>query len=126
MQSAVGDHLLKQTDESKYSVDFSLKDLGFGVFDDFYRYSGSLTTPPCNEVVQWTVVKDTMKISRRTMEKMVSFSKVLFKVMLISITNVQNKLGETIVDNYREIQPLNGRKITLYSKNHKACRWLYC
>ena len=78
LQSAVGDHLLNQTDKPEYSIDFSLKDLGFGVFDDFYRYSGSLTTPPCDEVVQWTVVKDTMKINRRTMEMMVSFSKVYF------------------------------------------------
>merc|ERR1712083_755731 len=32
--------------------------------DAFYRYQGSLTTPSCNEVVRWTVFKDTLKINR--------------------------------------------------------------
>ena len=78
LQDMVGDNLLETTAESEFSVDFNLKDLGLANFTDYYRYSGSLTTPPCNEVVQWTVVRDTLKINKETMEKMVTFSKVTF------------------------------------------------
>ena len=34
-----------------------------GELDGFYRYSGSLTTPPCNEIVEWTVFHKPIFIS---------------------------------------------------------------
>ena len=36
----------------------------------FYRYRGSMTTPPCNEVVNWTVFNERMKISERQLKEL--------------------------------------------------------
>ncbi len=35
---------------------------------DYYRYSGSLTTPPCSEGVVWTVFRQYLNISARQLE----------------------------------------------------------
>ncbi|XP_037546805.1 putative carbonic anhydrase 5 [Nematolebias whitei] len=59
--------------------------------DSYYRYSGSLTTPTCNEAVVWTIFKETVKVDENLM------------VMFPKFT--------TLEDFYRPIQSVNGRKI---------------
>jgi len=66
--------------------------------EDFYRYTGSLTTPGCNEVVTWTVFKDPLKLPKELMDE---FRK--------------QKIGDqktNLVNNFRKVQPLNGRTIS--------------
>merc|ERR1712066_13219 len=73
-----------------------LSDLVTGDLTQLYRYSGSLTTPGCNEIVQWTVAKTPVEI---TESQMAEFRQLLTK-------------DETaLVDNFRPSQSLNKRKV---------------
>ena len=56
---------------------------------NYYRFNGSLTTPPCSEGVRWFVLKTAVTISKEQLEK---FSDVMGK-------------------NNRPLQPINARKI---------------
>jgi len=80
---------------------FSLGDLVGSIDTDaFYRYQGSLTTPSCNEVVRWTVFKDTLKINR-----------FLARQFLRQVGHDDT----TLVDNFRGVQPLADRPVTFWS-----------
>ncbi|MDQ7050914.1 MAG: carbonic anhydrase family protein [Enterobacterales bacterium] len=57
---------------------------------DYYRFSGSLTTPPCSEGVRWLVMKQSLTLSDWQLK---AFNQVL---------------GEA---NNRPIQPINARRI---------------
>jgi len=87
---------------------FAAEDLLPGNLTRFYRYEGSLTTPACNQIVQWTVNQATIPISES---------------QLNTLRSMQQKNGEQIVDNFRPVQAINGRKIldvTTYSVDSGA------
>ena len=50
---------------------FRIKDLisPVAITSDYAYYSGSLTTPPCSEVVEWINFLNPLKISRRQLAK---------------------------------------------------------
>ncbi|XP_017697512.2 alpha carbonic anhydrase 7-like isoform X2 [Phoenix dactylifera] len=59
----------------------------------YYRYSGSLTTPPCTENVTWILLREVRTVSEGQVYQ----------------------LREAVHgDNARPIQPINGRKVYLY------------
>ncbi|XP_046906700.1 carbonic anhydrase 4-like isoform X2 [Hypomesus transpacificus] len=60
----------------------------------FYRYNGSLTTPPCNEAVVWTIFKHPVKVDKDLMKRFPTYA---------GFTNV-----------FRPQQPLRSR--TIYTK----------
>jgi len=57
----------------------------------YYRFSGSLTTPPCSEGVRWFVMQDAKEVSPAQIDKFVN-------VMMKGRNN-------------RPVQPLNARKV---------------
>ncbi|CAB1348964.1 unnamed protein product, partial [Coregonus sp. 'balchen'] len=60
----------------------------------YFRYQGSLTTPPCAEAVVWTIFENTIPLSR---QQLAAFSQLQFAD------------GKPMVGTYRPNQPLNGR-----------------
>ncbi len=60
----------------------------------YYRYDGSLTTPPCSEVVNWYVLKTPVEASKEQIEK----------------------FAEILHNNYRPVQPLNGRQVKFFKQ----------
>lgn len=76
-----------------YNSNFNYNALGFLDYEDeieeYYNYSGSLTTPPCSPIVSWFVVKNRVKISRK---QLLQFEALMHQ-------------------NNRPVQLLNGRNI---------------
>ncbi|XP_070571841.1 carbonic anhydrase 9-like [Ptychodera flava] len=62
----------------------------------FFRYMGSLTTPPCAEGVVWTNFKNTVKMSASQLQR---------------FRDLKDELDLNMQDNFRPIQRLNNRKL---------------
>jgi len=68
-----------------------------------YQWSGSLTTPPCTEGVDWTLMRTPTHVCAR------------------QVARLREALGSTqhgVIVNNRVIHPLNGRTVTLYAPPH--------
>ncbi|CAJ0593182.1 unnamed protein product [Cylicocyclus nassatus] len=66
----------------------------------FYRYSGSLTTPPCTEGVTWTILTEPVLMSSQQLNALKSAHGI-------------GEEEEEEEENIRPIQPMNGRKLLL-------------
>ncbi|XP_016114095.1 carbonic anhydrase 9-like [Sinocyclocheilus grahami] len=90
------------TDISKEESDteipgFNVRHLLPDSLDRFYRYSGSLTTPPCFQTVSWTLFNDSIRVSRRQLAALED-----------TLKTEHNKL---LSKNFRAPQLLHGRKV---------------
>ncbi|XP_052784282.1 carbonic anhydrase 4-like [Mya arenaria] len=68
----------------------------------YFRYQGSLTTPSCSEVVTWTVMLDTIKISSTQLANFREVSHIKSGAI-----GTYDKIDK----NYRPVQALNGRTV---------------
>jgi carbonic anhydrase len=64
---------------------------------EYYKYTGSLTTPPCTEGLVWHVLQEPIEVSA---EQIAKFEELKF---------LHHK-GQ-FIDNIRPVQPLNGRQV---------------
>lgn len=82
--------LPKEVGKEQLYEDFKLNPVNFlPANTEFYKYSGSLTTPPCSEGVYWMVFKHPLEASARQIRQM----------------------NELMGDNARPVQPLNARSL---------------
>ncbi|XP_077089650.1 carbonic anhydrase IV c isoform X2 [Siphateles boraxobius] len=73
----------------------------------YYRYSGSLTTPGCDQSVVWTVFQQTLPISKTQLTSM--YKQVLFAT------------EKPMTGIFRPVQDLNGRVVYTSVKSHCLC-----
>ncbi|XP_063292607.1 carbonic anhydrase 6 [Pelobates fuscus] len=86
-------HAGQQTELHSIDVSAMLPDN----LDNFYRYAGSLTTPPCTENVLWTIFDTPVLLSH-----------IQIKLLENSLLDWENN---TIRNDYRQAQPLNDRVV---------------
>ncbi|KAF7705026.1 hypothetical protein HF521_020312 [Silurus meridionalis] len=75
----------------------------------YYRYLGSLTTPPCNEAVVWTVFKDPIKVSHD-----------LVNLFSASVYFNKTRTPHLMTNNFRHTRPINDRVVTSQDRRTKA------
>ncbi|XP_028261469.1 receptor-type tyrosine-protein phosphatase gamma isoform X2 [Parambassis ranga] len=82
---------------------FILRDLLPSSVDSYYRYTGSLTTPPCSKVVEWIIFSRPVYLSHSQLEAFYS----------IFTTEQQDhvKSVEYLRNNFRPLQTLDNREV---------------
>lgn len=98
------DKMDAEVHEAPIDKDFSLRELLPNSMAKFYRYSGSLTTPACDEIVTWTVFDEAVSMSEKQLE--------MFRKQ-------KTDDGDQLVNNYRPPQPLQGRNVYVRSGSAK-------
>uniref|UniRef100_A0A8C6QYM9 carbonic anhydrase n=1 Tax=Nannospalax galili TaxID=1026970 RepID=A0A8C6QYM9_NANGA len=93
-------HEIRHKDQKTSVPPFNVRDLLPQQLEQFFRYNGSLTTPPCYQSVLWTVFNRRAQISMGQLEKLQE-----------TLSSTEGEPPEPLVQNYRDPQPLNQRTI---------------
>uniref|UniRef100_A0A8C4HU43 Receptor-type tyrosine-protein phosphatase gamma n=1 Tax=Dicentrarchus labrax TaxID=13489 RepID=A0A8C4HU43_DICLA len=82
---------------------FILRDLLPSSVDSYYRYTGSLTTPPCSKVVEWIIFSRPVYLSHSQLEAFYSIFTTEQQDHVKSVDYLRN--------NFRPLQDLENRKV---------------
>ena len=69
VKQQVGHRMLESGEEVTGAYKFDLMKVLPKPREHFYAYSGSLTTPPCTEGVQWIVLKEPIELSKEQIDR---------------------------------------------------------
>ncbi|XP_023041092.1 carbonic anhydrase 12 isoform X3 [Piliocolobus tephrosceles] len=69
---------------------------------EYYRYRGSLTTPPCNPTVLWTVFRNPVQISQ---EQLLALETALY------CTHMDDPSPREMINNFRQVQKFDERLV---------------
>uniref|UniRef100_UPI0037E77451 carbonic anhydrase 14 isoform X2 n=1 Tax=Semicossyphus pulcher TaxID=241346 RepID=UPI0037E77451 len=93
---------VRHADQKVFIPAFDIQSLLPQDLGRYYRYNGSLTTPPCYQSVIWSVFHERVQISKAQLLKMET---------LLYSTKSEEPERMLLQDNYRATQPLNHRVV---------------
>lgn len=103
------DHIPHRSGE-QYELDSTINIYSILPFDlGYYTYSGSLTTPPCTESVQWYIIKEPISISERQRAAFVDvFGRNARPIQLVN----QRRISATSQTPFDDVILLNNNSIS--------------
>ncbi|EAW77648.1 carbonic anhydrase XII, isoform CRA_c [Homo sapiens] len=79
---------------------------------EYYRYRGSLTTPPCNPTVLWTVFRNPVQISQ---EQLLALETALY------CTHMDDPSPREMINNFRQVQKFDERLVYTSFSQVQVC-----
>uniref|UniRef100_U3I6V4 Carbonic anhydrase n=1 Tax=Anas platyrhynchos platyrhynchos TaxID=8840 RepID=U3I6V4_ANAPP len=107
---------VKYKDQMVQVPGFNIQELLPDRPDEYYRYEGSLTTPPCYPSVLWTVFRHPVKISQ---EQLLALETAMY------CTESDDPEPLEMVDNFRNVQEFRERLVFISFREGKLYKCFY-
>ncbi|NXR15697.1 CAH12 anhydrase, partial [Semnornis frantzii] len=108
---------VKYKDQTAQIPGFNILELLPDRLDEYYRYEGSLTTPPCYPSVLWTVFRHPVEISQEQASLSTAHLLALETAMYCTESNDPEPLE--MVDNFRNVQEFQERLVFISFREGK-------